>query len=59
MDQLLHDGKFIEAAILAFENNYTQFFINIVNKMFTLFNEQQNVKEVTYENDELMINEDD
>ncbi len=59
IDQLLYDGKFVDAAILAFENNYTQLFIKTVNRFFTTFHESQNGNEVTFEDGKLMIAEDE
>ena len=42
-DQLLYEGRYIEAAKLAFENNYTQLFINTVNNFFNQMTSDNNV----------------
>jgi hypothetical protein len=54
----LHDGKYLEAALLAFENNYSQLFINTVNRVFTLFDESHEIGEVSFDDGRLMIGED-
>ena len=57
IDQLLHDKKYLQAALLAFENNYTQLFINTVNKLFTSLDPDAEVGEVSFEDGKLMISE--
>lgn len=54
---MLYDGKFVEAAILCFENNYTQLFIKTVNRMFTMVDDREDGGEVSFEDGVLMIAE--
>lgn len=54
---MLYDGKYIEGALLAFENNYTQLFIKTVNRLFTSVDENKEIGEVTFEDGKLMVDE--
>jgi hypothetical protein len=54
----LHDGKYLEAALLAFENNYSQLFINTINQVFSLFSEDDEIGEISFDDGKLMIAED-
>ncbi len=56
---MLYDGKFIEAALLCFENNYTQLFIKTVNRLFNSFDEIEAGKEVNFDDEKLMIAEEE